>query len=157
MTSELKEVGTTRIVRQLLTGGGLTALTVLIHAVGTTEWLRFCIATYGNDIGAIPELIVPVLLAATALYLFLLHLLESFLWAATYWWVVPEFRSEPFEKPLYFSLVTFTSLGFGDVVLCRQWRVLSGTQSVAGLIINGWTAAFMFTMVADIWKAKLLS
>lgn len=157
MTNELKEAGNTRIVKQLLTGGGLTTLTVLLHAVGSTQWLRLCIANFGDDIGGIPVFIVPILLAATALYLFLLHLLEAFLWAATYWWVVPEFRSQPFENALYFSLVTFTSLGFGDVVLNRQWRVLSGTQSVAGLIVNGWTAAFMFTMVSDIWHAKLLS
>ena len=144
------------VTRQLLAGGGLTTLTVLLHAFGTTQWLRLCISNFGDDIGGIPVYVVPLLLAATALYLFALHIAESLLWAATYRWIVPEFGVHPFEKAVYFSLVTFTSLGFGDVVLERKWRVLSGTQAVSGLIINGWTAAFMFTMVSDIWKAKLL-
>ena len=156
MKSEDGHTITDNITKQLITGAGLTTLTVLIHAFGTTQWLRLCISNFGDDIGGIPVYIIPLLLAGTALYLFALHIGEALLWAVTYHWIVPEFVVQPFERAVYFSLVTFTSLGFGDVVLERRWRVLSGTQAVSGLIINGWTAAFMFTMVSDIWKAKLL-
>ena len=43
------------------------------------------------------------------------------------------------ETAFYFSMVTFTTLGFGDVVLTGQWRTLASIQAANGVIIFGWT------------------
>jgi uncharacterized membrane protein YedE/YeeE len=48
-----------------------------------------------------------------------------------------------FETSIYFALVSFTTLGFGDIVLEKQWRILSGLMGANGLVIFGLTTAVL--------------
>ncbi len=48
------------------------------------------------------------------------------------------------EPAIYFALVAYTSLGFGDITLSEEWRILSGMTAVNGLLLFGVSAAFMF-------------
>jgi voltage-gated potassium channel Kch len=79
--------------------------------------------------------------------MFLPGVLEAVIWAWTYL-AVGVF--ENFEPALYFSLVTFTTLGFGDVVLDPSWRVLSAIEAANGTIMFGWTTALIFWFVQRI-------
>lgn len=47
------------------------------------------------------------------------------------------------EPAVYFALVCFTTLGFGDVVLDQQWRLLSALIGANGFLMFGWSTAFM--------------
>lgn len=47
------------------------------------------------------------------------------------------------EPALYFSVVTFTTLGYGDVTLPQEWRLLSGICAANGLILFGLSTAFL--------------
>lgn len=51
------------------------------------------------------------------------------------------------EESLYFSLVSFTTLGFGDVILPKEWRLLSGFTATAGFILFGLGTAFLFEIM----------
>ena len=48
---------------------------------------------------------------------------------------------------LYFSLVTYTTIGFGDVVVGPGWRVLAGIEGLTGILLVGWSTAFVFAVV----------
>jgi len=48
-----------------------------------------------------------------------------------------------FEEALYFSLTTYTTLGYGDVVLPDQWRLLSSIEAANGIIMFGWSTALL--------------
>lgn len=48
---------------------------------------------------------------------------------------------------LYFSIVTFTTLGYGDIVLNEQWRLPASIQAAGGIIIFGWTTAIIVAVV----------
>ena len=50
---------------------------------------------------------------------------------------------EYLEPALYFSVVTFTTLGYGDVTLNVDWRILASFAAVNGLIIFGLNTAFI--------------
>ena len=69
---------------------------------------------------------------------------ESGLWAGTYLWVgaLPDF-----ESALYFSLVTFTTLGYGDLTLDASWRLLGAFQAANGILMFGWTTALIVAVV----------
>ena len=56
------------------------------------------------------------------------------------------------ETAFYFSMVTFTTLGFGDVVLIGQWRTLASIQAANGVIIFGWTTALIFYFIQHVYK-----
>ncbi len=47
------------------------------------------------------------------------------------------------EEAIYFSLVTFTTLGFGDVLLPQEWRLLSGMAAANGLLSFGLLTALL--------------
>jgi hypothetical protein len=65
-------------------------------------------------------------------------------WATTFY-LVGVFQD--FEPSLYFSLVTFSTLGFGDIILDEKWRLLSGLTAANGLLSFGWSTAYMVELV----------
>lgn len=74
---------------------------------------------------------------------FALHTLEIWSYAALYS-VLGETRT--FEEALYFSTVTFASLGYGDIVLSPRWRLLSAIEAANGVILFAWSTAFLLTV-----------
>jgi voltage-gated potassium channel len=84
------------------------------------------------------------LLLRLFLLIVLLHLIQVGLWAVVFW----RARELPtLETAVYFSLVTYTTIGFGDVVLTPGWRVLAGIEGLAGILLVGWSTAFVFAVV----------
>lgn len=59
------------------------------------------------------------------------------------------------QTAFYFSMVTYTSLGYGDIVLTGQWRALSAIQAANGVIIFGWTTALIFYFIQRIFRARM--
>jgi len=57
-----------------------------------------------------------------------------------------------FQSAFYFSLVTYTTLGYGDIVLTGEWRIFSAIQAATGTIIFGWTTALIFYFIQRIYK-----
>ncbi len=54
----------------------------------------------------------------------------------------------------YFSFVSFTTLGFGDVVATGDIRFLAGLEALTGLVLITWTASFMFIEMQKQWKDR---
>ena len=90
-----------------------------------------------------------VLLLRVFLWIVLLHLIQVGLWAVVFW----QAQALPtLETALYFSLVTYTTIGYGDVVLGPGWRVLAGIEGLTGILLIGWSTAFMFTVVNRMYE-----
>ena len=132
-------------------GSALIAITVLIHALGTTAWVRYLGRNYMGDLPWSSQRAMLVLVS-TALIVFALHTVEIIIWAVAYQALVPASELASFEEAVYFSFVTFTSLGYGDITLSHGYRLLSGIESLNGMILVGWTAAMIFSVVQHIWR-----
>ena len=89
------------------------------------------------------------LLLCLILSIVLLHLIQIGLWAAAYWQLG---ELATLETAVYFSLVTYTTIGFGDVVLQPGWRVLTGIEGLVGLLLVGWSTAFAFAVVHRMYE-----
>ena len=79
----------------------------------------------------------------------LLHLVQVGLWAVVFW------RAQELpnvETALYFSLATYTTIGFGDVVVGPGWRVLAGIEGLTGTLLVGWSTAFVFAVVNRMYE-----
>ena len=79
--------------------------------------------------------------------MFVAVLVESAIWAATY---VAVGAITGFEPALYFSMVTFTTLGYGDIVLHDGWRLLASFQAVNGIVMVAWTTALVVAVAHDV-------
>ena len=58
------------------------------------------------------------------------------------------------ETALYFSMATFTTVGYGDVVLEGSWRMLASLQAANGMIIFGWSTALIFYYIQRIYAPE---
>ncbi len=66
------------------------------------------------------------------------------LWAFVLMATGAEQRLEP---AVYFSLVCYTTLGFGDITLPEEWRLLSAMIGANGFLMFGWSTAFMTELI----------
>jgi len=134
-----------------LIGSALIAITVVIHAAGTTAWVRYLGRKYTGKtiVGGRRATLV---LVNTALIVFALHTIEIVIWAGAYQILMPVNELGSFEEAVYFSFVTFTTLGYGDITLSEGWRLLSGIEALNGILLVGWTTAMIFSVVQNIWR-----
>lgn len=113
---------------------------VTIHAVGMTGLVLFAGSDRSLPIrqGAYHWRGFAVVMTVFALLG--LHALQITAYAAMYLWL-GEFRD--WDTALYFSGSTFTTVGYGDVVLTDERRLLAAGQGVLGLILIGWSTAIL--------------
>jgi hypothetical protein len=50
------------------------------------------------------------------------------------------------ESALYFSTTSFTTLGYGDIVLNQKWRLVGAIEGANGLLLFGWSTAFLVSV-----------
>lgn len=146
------------MLKSCLVGLLLTIATVGIHAAGTAWWIRR-LQRIGNSTSLGFERLAGMkVLCSTATLLLLLHIVEVLVWALAYWALPGDQLNgdqlNTVEETVYFSMVTFTSLGYGDVVIATSWRLLSGIQAMSGLLIFGWSTALLFAVVRKVWESK---
>jgi len=85
------------------------------------------------------------------LILFFASIIEAIIWAITYHLIG---AIEGFDKSLYFSIVTLTTLGYGDITLHESWRILSSLEAAIGIIIFGWSTAIVMAGVQKLYLRK---
>lgn len=54
----------------------------------------------------------------------------------------------------YYSFVTYTTLGFGDLIPKGPIRFLTGMEALTGLLLITWTASFMYIQMKQGWKTN---
>jgi hypothetical protein len=133
-------------------GGTLIAITVVIHAVGTTAWGRYLLHRHDLLEGFRGMRQALYGITSTVVVMISLHAVQIAIWAFAYRQLLPDGELPSFEAALYFSFVTFTTLGYGDITLTEGWRLLSGIQALNGILLVGWTTAYLFAVVQKTWE-----
>ena len=91
------------------------------------------------------------LVALVVTWMFIIAVVEIIVWAVTYL-IIGAFQG--LEPALYFSTVTFTTLGYGDVTLSEQWRLLGAFQAANGILMFGWSTAIVIAAVQRVYFRK---
>lgn len=130
-------------------------ITVVIQGYGTMFWIHSYVR-YQSKLSreAFKQRSLRILIL-TAVFLISIHLIQSSLWALTYL-LLPEITEfETIEKAIYFSLVTFSTLGYGEITIASDSRILAGLEAINGIILIGWSTAFMFSVFQEIMKRNI--
>jgi hypothetical protein len=129
--------------------GALVAGTVAIHAVGLA-WVLSHLATHDAEP---PRRLWPItwLLIRVAWLLLLIHAVEISLWAIFYRW---EGCLPDAESAFYFSGVTYMTIGYGDVVLSKPWRMLGPIEGATGILMCGLSTGTFFAVVSRFYSAQ---
>lgn len=134
---------------RLLIAWSLTALCVMIHAIGMTALLRWENRVIGRIGGRF--WFSTWVLVRTAGWIIFLHLVEIAIWAFFYAW---RDAMSDLHTALYFSAVTYTTTGYGDLVLTKEWRLVGGVEALTGILMCGWSAAVFFAVVSRMNESR---
>jgi len=130
----------------------IIAVNVVIQAYGTNIWLDRIIGYLSRVSKPVSSRRVVRLLIYTSSFLIFVHLVQAAIWACLYL-LMPEINEfATFEKSMYFSLVTFTTLGYGEITIDSSSRILAGLEAMNGIILIGWSTAFMFSVYNELLK-----
>jgi hypothetical protein len=124
-------------------GAILILLTSAVHAGGMALSFRF-IHNHATIAGSRLHLNRVVRVGGVVLIMYLIAIMEVLIWGVAY---LAFDAIEGFEKAIYFSAVTFTTLGYGDVVLDGSRRLLSSLEAINGIIMFGWSTAIVIAAV----------
>jgi hypothetical protein len=132
---------------QLALGSTIILVTILIGGLGI--WALEARLLVGHAWLARPPLRAKslVVLMAAAVAVILLFTLGVWIWALTFY-VLGLFDS--FEVALYFALVSYTTLGLGDILLPLEWRLLGGLASANGMLSMGSYTAILVEVVRQV-------
>ncbi len=135
------------MIYNIFIGALMMLVTAVIHAGGMLLVLQH-LKKPGGRLKKWLNQWVAFRIGETVVILFIISLLEVFMWALVY---LMHGAIEGIEKAMYFSMVTFTTLGYGEITLGEQWRLLSSIEAANGIIIFGWTTAIIIAIVQDLY------
>src|SRR4051794_3588946 len=131
---------------------GLTSVTVIIHALGTVEAFTHLARVWHRRMAKQRPLVSEIQIVRVVSVLLLLHLVEAGIWATFFVvaGVLPDL-----ETAIYFSLTSYTTVGYGDVVLPVSSRLLGPMEAAVGILMFGWSTGIMVTAITQVYGNRL--
>jgi len=133
----------------LFFSAALVAVTVVIHAAGLAELLKgFVRPSSPKQLRVWP---FTWILIRVAWWLILMHLVEIAVWGLFYLWqgCMPD-RNSAF----YFAGVTYTTLGYGDLLLPLKWRLFGPIEAMTGILMCGLSTGAFFTITSRLLQGQ---
>ena len=135
----------------LLVGGFTVIVCLAIQLMATVICIRYLLRMlqrHAEDAGAGTDF---QMFSAVTMVAFLGHLVQAAIWAILFQ-QLGEFGDYP--TAFYHSLVNFTSLGYGDIVMSVQWRLLGAMEAANGVLMFGITAGALFSIMTFIFNRR---
>lgn len=140
------------MTKELLAAFAIMGVCVVVHVTG--------IAFLGEQLIRQREKIeeriafgwAALLLIAIFSIVIVLHIGEAAIWAGFYNQAA---LFKDFETSFYFSLKSYSTVGYGDVLLPPNWRLLGTLEAVSGVLLCGLSAAFLFAIVDALFRFRV--
>jgi hypothetical protein len=128
----------------------LITLTLAVQSAGMAALINWGI-THLRDTYRLGPVRSAVLMVRFTSVMIGLHILQILLWAVFYRWSC--FPS--WESAFYFSTTSYSTVGYGDLVLPPMWRNLGPVESVTGVLMCGLSASFLFAIVTRLVEREI--
>jgi ion channel len=127
----------------------LVTVTLGLHVGGVALLLRWLRPYFDRP----PTRLLPIalVLIRIAMWQILAHLTAISFWATFYLWqdCLPDS-----ESAFYFAGVTYTTAGYGDLVLLKPWRLLGPIEGLTGILMCGLSASVFFAAVNHFYRVR---
>lgn len=129
---------------QLLRGGLIVTATVVFHIVGLICMLAWIRKLHGK-LNVSNELLHAIAVVSFAGFIILgLHIVKIWFWAMMF---LNLGAITELEDAIYFSTVTATTVGYGDLVMAEKWRILGSLEAMSGILYFGISTAYLMAVV----------
>jgi Ion channel len=135
----------------ILTAGALSLANLTLLALAAAGLVRFLLPVVRRAAVRAPFWGGAAVLGTALAALLAAALAQIALWAAAFV-LCGEFSD--FEEAFYHSAVNFTTLGYGDIVMSRRWRLLGPLEAVNGSLMLGLSAAMLFAVLGRVAEAR---
>ena len=136
------------MLSNILIGLIVVLITITIHS-GVTVLVRELVSDkYHFDSSKLRRLLYIDLIV---LIIILATIFESLVWGYTFYYLG---SLDKLGDALYFSLVTYTTLGYGDVILAGEYRLLAAVEAANGVIMLGWSTALVVGFIQKVYFAR---
>lgn len=136
-------VSLAQLIANLVLATGMVAITTLVHFFGLILLTRVMGRAHRRLSRQQSIMRQAGMIVLVVFGIFALHTIQIWLYAALYE-ALGEFPT--FEAALYFSTVTFSTVGYGDLTMSVDWRVLGAIEAANGLVLIAWSTAFLLTV-----------
>lgn len=135
----------------LILAFALVAATVLIHTTFLAISIRWLSARNVLPAGDFDFWPLTWLFVRLVWILLISHTLQISIWACFYYWggALPNF-----ESAVYFSGVTYTTIGYGDVLVMSPWRIIATIEGLTGIVMCSLSAAFFFSVLTHLFLSR---
>ena len=138
-------------LRQATAAVILTTLTLSLQVAGMAVLIYWVRAKLLSNIQKLGPLLSAVLMVRFTTAIIALHLSHIVLWTTFYHWQC--FPS--WETAFYFSTSSYTTVGYGDVVLSQRWRTLGPVESVVGVLMSGLSVSVLFAIMTRLVEREV--
>jgi Ion channel len=135
----------------ILTACALSLANLTLLALAAAGSVRFLLPAVRRAAVRAPFWGGAAVLGTALVALLATALAQIALWAAAFM-LCGEFADS--ETAFYHSAVNFTTLGYGDIVMSRRWRLLGPLEAVNGSLMLGLSAAMLFTVLTRVAEAR---
>jgi hypothetical protein len=133
------------MIAQLSLATAMVLVTAMTHLLGLAVLVRYF--RVHQKLFARHRTAPITMLLGVSVGLIAIHTIEIWLYAGLYF----ALRAAPnFESALYFSTVTYATIGYGDVLIEKSWRILGAIEGAIGVIMLGWSTAFLVSVLAQL-------
>lgn len=129
----------------------LASVTVVLHAVGTEYVVIPATGVWRRGTDSQDRHRPVWTLTRLVGMLLVLHLVEMAVWAAAY---TATGVFADFDTSLYYSLKSYTTVGYGDVLPPNSWRLLGPIEAAVGVLMLGWSTSIIVATVQRIYNAR---
>jgi len=138
---------------QLLLGSAVFTLNVAVQVVAVMALVKFL--QRRHRLGKLDNnfWFASNALSGAMLILFAGHLFQVSLWAGLFKWLG---QFEDFETAFYHSAVNFSSLGYGDIVMQDEWRLLGAMEAGGGILMFGLSTGLGFAVINMILRRPIV-
>jgi voltage-gated potassium channel len=132
------------LLREIVVAVSTVIVTLWLQSAGLAAlilWIRRALASDLRRLGPFRSAVLVVRLTAAVL---VLHGVLILFWASCY----RRLCFSSWGSALYFSASSYATVGYGDIVLPSNWRMLGPLESIIGVLMCGISASVLFATVA---------
>ena len=138
-------------VREACAAIFLVTLTLVLQSAGMAALIQWAIDHLPSGADQLSRIRSALIMVRFTGLLVCLHVLEIVLWACFYRWQC----IATWDSAFYFSATSYSTVGYGDILLQLPWRQLGPIESLTGVLMCGLSAALLFAIVLRFVERRL--